>query len=62
MKRWWYHPTLFNFGRNNRLGLTPVCDDDDFNLQIGWLLSGRVLGFYVSHLFLFKKPRPFHYE
>ena len=53
------HHTLFNFGPNNRLSWTPLVDWDEPEewpdhttpgrwRDAGWMLSGRVLGFYVN--------------
>jgi hypothetical protein len=40
--------TLWHFGRANRLFLSPIVSDDDFDQQIAWWLNGRVFGRYVS--------------
>ena len=32
----------------NRIGFARVVDDDDYDQQIGWWVSGRVLGRYFS--------------
>lgn len=40
--------TIFNFGRANHLGWVTVVSDDDYDLQIGTWISGRVLGKYIS--------------
>ena len=47
--------TLFNFNRNNRLGTARVVADDDYSQQTGIWLSGRVLGFYISVRFPWRK-------
>jgi hypothetical protein len=40
--------TFFNFGRNNRLSTCRIVDNDDYGLQTGYWLSGRVFGCYIS--------------
>lgn len=37
---------LFNFGRNCRLSIVPIVDDND-KVIYHWL-SGRLFGFYIS--------------
>lgn len=49
------HITIFNFGRRNHLALGAVVDDVDYNQQIMWWLSGRVLGRYVSKKFPYRR-------
>ena len=46
---------LFNFGRNNRLSITPVVIRDAYAetdepawWQVAWWINGRILGRYVS--------------
>jgi hypothetical protein len=55
--------TFFNFGRSNHLGLSTIVDDDDYGLQVGRWLNGRIFGFYVNVLIQWRKrldngPRP----
>jgi hypothetical protein len=40
--------TLWNLGRANRLFLSPIVSNDDFDQQVAWWLNGRVCGRYVS--------------
>lgn len=48
--RWMRPYTLFNLGRNMRLGVVPVVDDEDYSKHVGWWLSGRVFGVFISHM------------
>lgn len=53
------HYQFFNFGRSNRLGIAPICSDEDYHLWTGWWLSGRICGRYVSYYWRFHTPRRF---
>lgn len=43
-----YGVTLFDFGRSNRLSITPVYSDAPPYARAYWWISGRVLGRYIS--------------
>ena len=49
--------TLFNFGRANHLGTCGVVDDDDYSLIVGYWVSGRIFGRYISMLVPWKHRR-----
>lgn len=48
---------IFNFGRNNRLSLTRIVADDDYDMMVGWWLSGRIFGRYISYFFPIRPKR-----
>lgn len=48
---------FFNFGRANHLGLALVVSDDDYDLQTGWWLNGRILGRYVNVVIPWRRQR-----
>jgi hypothetical protein len=41
--------SLFNFGRQCHLDLTPIVADDDFDRQVEWWLNGRLFGLFISY-------------
>lgn len=49
--------TLFDFGRANHLSIVIVVDDDDYEQGVGYWLSGRLLGRYISILIPWTRKR-----
>lgn len=47
---WRFGFKLFDFGRNNRLSLTPIYDHEpgEPEHRAYWWLNGRLLGRYIS--------------
>ena len=41
------HTKLFDFGRANRIAISPIVDDDTDTL-VFWWLNGRIFNHYIS--------------